>query len=503
MVLILLCIALIWIISNERRDAFDNMEARAAALADEVGYAFEVLTKLEDSFSLQRIVEQTATIPEVKNVGITDRNGRYILHSDRDQLTRQLSPGLLTGVLEDEQRRVVYGPADSFIIAQPLHGETYLPEFRSDVVGIVTIVMDLQQVNARLKNRLLLISVATVFFILLLSAGLLVIVNRIVLRPVQQLSAAARQIAEGDRGAQITLRSKDELGDLAQSFNSMARTVEQHQAGLENMVATRTVELATANEELSRHQDHLEKLVAERTRELSDAHAEIVRQARLGVLGQLSATIGHELRNPLSVIQTGVHLVTKITEGADLDIKKPIERIQRSVDRCDHIIHSLLDYARDRKLDKTLVNIDDWLNAELNELTSPQGIVIRRNFTSSARVAFDSDEMRQVVINLFDNACQAMSDDEPKSRDSYVLTVTTAIEESRIIVSFADTGVGVSSENIDRIFEPLFSTKTFGVGLGMPLVKNILERHEGGIEVESTEGQGALVTFWLPYTKDE
>ncbi len=503
MVLIFLCISLIWIFSLERRDAFDQMEARATALADEVGYAFEVLTKLEDSFSLQRIVEQTATIPDVKNVGITDRNGLYILHSDRDQLTQKIAASILTRVLEDEQRHIIYGTEDIFTVAQPLHGESYLPEFRSDVVGVITVIMDLRPVNARLKNRLLLISMAAAIFMLLLGAVLLVIMSRTVLQPVQLLSAAARQIAEGDRGAQIELRSKDELGDLARSFNSMARTVEQHQDHLENTVATRTAELAAANQELSRHRDHLEKLVADRTQELSDAQAEIVKQARLGPLGQLSATVGHELRNPLAVIQTCVHLITRATEDSDLNIKKPIDRIQRSIVRCDHIIESLLEFAREKKPVKTRKQVDDWLAAILDEMTPTEGIVVRREFSSGARVAFDSDQMQQVVINLFENACQAMSENEPIDKSNRVLTVTTMTEETRVIISFSDTGVGISTENLDKIFEPLFSTKTFGFGLGMPLVKTILEHHEGSIEIESTEGQGTLVRVWLPYIKDD
>lgn len=229
--------------------------------------------------------------------------------------------------------------------------------------------------------------------------------------------------------------------------------------------------------------------------------AEVLRQERLATLGQLTATVSHELRNPLGVIRTSAFIVSEAQTNANRLVQRALERIERSVVRCDRIIDELLDFTRISDLQPEPTPLDSWLDTTLSEQTLPSNAVLRRHFdTAGIDVAIDRDRLRRAVINVFDNACQAMTDPASNSAgdSNHVLTVTTQTSGDRVEIVFEDSGPGIPADIRQRIFEPLFSTKGFGVGLGLPVVKQIMDHHGGGIDIDSIPGQGARVCLWLP-----
>ena len=202
----------------------------------------------------------------------------------------------------------------------------------------------------------------------------------------------------------------------------------------------------------------------------------LLRRERLATLGQLTATVSHELRNPLAVIRTSVFVVRDGLNGEGPRVQRSLERIERSIVRCDRIIDELLDFTRISEIEAEPTPIDAWLEESLNEQTLPSGVALRLEFgMPDMAVPFDRDRFRRAIINVFENDCQAM------------------IGEGR-----EDTGPGIPADVYGRIFEPLYSTKGFGVGLGLPVVKQIMDQHGGGIEIESEEGRGTRVCLWLP-----
>jgi len=231
-VLLFLTLWLSWSFHSGRRIAYEAIEVRAIGLADEIGYAFEALAKHEGNFSLQRIVEQTGTIRDVSEVGVTDREGRYFAHNEQRRIGSEVDPRVLQHVLESERRQITFGAHD-FVVFQPLHGEHYLPEHRSDVVGVITITMDMEPTNSRLRGEFLSASATTAIFILILSTSLVVVLNRTVLGPIERLQEGTKKLAGGDWKAMVMPRSADELGDLAHSFNSMSRELERRTKELE------------------------------------------------------------------------------------------------------------------------------------------------------------------------------------------------------------------------------------------------------------------------------
>lgn len=254
-------------------------------------------------------------------------------------------------------------------------------------------------------------------------------------------------------------------------------------------------------EELAKLNSELETRVDERTAELRDAQAELVKSERLSTLGQLTATVSHELRNPLGAMRTSMYVVEKKTEGQSDSITRAIGRVNRSITRCDQIIDELLDYTRIRSLDIRAVPLDDWLADLLDEQAVPDDVEIRRKFGApSVRAPADVDRLRRAVINVYENACHALTsphhDATPRNRN--LLTVETRVRKDRFEIVITDNGPGIPADLRQKVFEPLFSTKNFGVGLGLPTVAQIMEQHGGGINVSKNRGGGAKFSLWLP-----
>jgi len=258
----------------------------------------------------------------------------------------------------------------------------------------------------------------------------------------------------------------------------------------------RAHQLEDAHRRIRAFNEELERRVEERKIALRAAQDELVRKERLSALGQLTATVAHELRNPLSAIRNTLFAMKEKTGSAGLDFDRPLGRIDRSISRCDRIIDDLLDFTRARSLRLSRVAADAWLGELLDEQSVPTEIKLVRRFDAAdCVVALDTDLMHQAVINLIENAAQALA--EPLGRDRLILVGTRAVSDF-YEVTIEDTGIGIAADILPKVFEPLFSTKSFGTGLGLPTVKQILDQHSGVITIASDAGRGTRVTLRLP-----
>ncbi len=217
---------------------------------------------------------------------------------------------------------------------------------------------------------------------------------------------------------------------------------------------------------------------------------------RLSVLGRLTATIAHELRNPLSAIRNTMVVLRKMVAGAGVEADRPLSRIERSIERCDRMVTNLLDYARHRELKCDPRRLDQWLGEVLDEQQAlhPTIDLERQLSTAGAIVDLDTDRFRRVLSNLLENAAQAMQVPPDGKRKIVIQTWAT----DRAVLMIKDSGSGIPPDVLPKIFEPLFSTKSFGTGLGLPIVKQIIEQHGGTIAVESKVDQGTSVRISLP-----
>jgi signal transduction histidine kinase len=219
---------------------------------------------------------------------------------------------------------------------------------------------------------------------------------------------------------------------------------------------------------------------------------------RLATIGQIAATVGHELRNPLAAIRHSMELVRQQTAGKALNVERALDRIDRNTERCASIISDLLNFARKKELEREPTAISAWLTETLDEHTLPDRIQLERDLRAGDEIPVDRQKLRQIVVNLVDNAAQAMMDPQRETAEGQArrITVRTESADQGVRLSIIDTGPGMPADVLARIFEPLFTTKTSG--LGMPIVQQLVELHQGTIAVDSTVGQGTTIRIWLP-----
>ena len=221
----------------------------------------------------------------------------------------------------------------------------------------------------------------------------------------------------------------------------------------------------------------------------------LMRQERLATLGQLTATVSHELRNPLGTMRNSVALLRRLARDERVAPNDLLDIIDKTVSRCDHIISELLDFTRTHPPQLEVTLVDQWINQLLDDYELPESIVLQREFSAPIELMFDRDRLRRAIINILDNACQALT----TAPSTGQLTITSQLQQpQRLEIIVQDNGPGITAEDQEKIFEPLFSTKNFGVGLGLVIVQQIMQQHQGDIEISSEPGNGTRVILWLP-----
>ncbi len=219
------------------------------------------------------------------------------------------------------------------------------------------------------------------------------------------------------------------------------------------------------------------------------------------VLGQITATVSHELRNPLGSMRNSVFAIAESTRGKGLNVERALERVDRNIQRCDDIIGDLLDFARQREPDKAISVVDDWLSRALDKQKLPEGISLTRALSATGAEAFvDEEQLDCVIEKLVENSCHAIADalESEEGEPGSEIRVDSQVAGDRLEIAVSDNGPGIPAEVLPKVFEPLFSTRGFGVGVGLPTAKRIMEQHGGGIEITSEPGRGTRALLWLP-----
>lgn len=278
-------------------------------------------------------------------------------------------------------------------------------------------------------------------------------------RHIDSLNEAALKVAQGDFSYRLNITSKDEIGKIAESFNFMIQKLEENQ--------------------------HLR----ERLREAE----------HLSAIGQLSRTIAHEIRNPLNFMNLSIdHLIEKLKRESPnhKEYLKLLEGMKQEIYRLNSLVTEYLEYTRPLRLNRKEVSMVELLDEVISIAESTaekEGIQIYRDYKMDFMVNVDLELMKSCILNIITNAFQAMKNSETKN-----LFVKTELIDDEFIITVADTGAGVSEEHIEKIFEPFFSTKRDGLGLGLPLAKRVVEEHGGRIEFRSTPNVGSEVKIYLP-----
>ncbi|UCC39578.1 MAG: cache domain-containing protein [Candidatus Aminicenantes bacterium] len=351
------------------------------------------------------------------------------------------------------------------------------------IIGILYVgMLEKPYIDTTVRVMLTFILMASLCVVLLL-----VILNfstTRIINPLQRMVVATQNIAKGDLSHEVNVNSKDEIGLLAGSFNKM------------------TANLKVANDKLIEWGKTLEKKVEERTRELTKMHAQLIQSEKLASLGKLSASIAHEINNPLGGILIYSHLLLEDTDKNSPHYEN-LQKIVKETTRCKDIVKRLLEFARPKESEKLLVDINEIVEKSLSIMESQalfQNLRVKKIFASQLpKMVADSAQLQQVFMNIILNAAEAMN-------GNGVLTLSTSLSEegTHIEVKFADTGPGIEEEDKKRLFEPFFSTKEVGkgTGLGLAISYSIIQKHQGTIKVKSEVGKGSTFTVKLPVTEE-
>jgi signal transduction histidine kinase len=275
------------------------------------------------------------------------------------------------------------------------------------------------------------------------------------------------------------------------------------------------VQLEAQNIQLQKLNDRLEQKVGERTAQLQEAQEELVRKEKLSILGQLSGSVGHELRNPLGVMSNAVYFLKTVMTDADETVTEYLGIIESEIDNSQRIITDLLDFARTKPPRTKTISASELIDENLGKCAVPENVAVAVELPESLPpLTVDPLQMGQVLQNLVCNAVQAMPEGgalriaarlvgaglvpahDPKGQPQG-LPLWDGIE-----ISVADTGQGISPENMKKLFQPLFTTKPKGVGLGLVVCRNLVEANGGRIGVESEQGVGTTFTVALPVGSD-
>jgi two-component system NtrC family sensor kinase len=325
--------------------------------------------------------------------------------------------------------------------------------------------------------------------VVVLAALVSAVARRIVFRPVAELGEAPPRVGHGDLSATLAVRSTDELGILARSFNEMNESLAKTRGDLEHLT------------------NDLERQVDDRTAALKSAHEVLARSEKLASLGQLSASIAHEINNPLAGILTFARLMIRMLETGPPDdatreaCLRNLSLIQRETERCTVIVRNLLDFARVRPLELRVFDpvraLEEALSLAAHKLQI-QGVTVVRRLESSGPVNADFGQLRQAFMNILLNAGDATPSGGTLTLTSHLFSGSREVE-----IRVADTGSGIAPEHLSRIFDPFFTTKEKGTGLGLSVVYGIVEKHGGSMHVESRPGQGTTMIVRLPLAAED
>jgi signal transduction histidine kinase len=347
----------------------------------------------------------------------------------------------------------------------------------------VLYVGQLEEPFTALKRKIALLLLA----LLLLGSGLgfllsLAIAGRLS-RPLLELSASAERVAAGDTDIVLPISSRDEVGLLTATFNRMTATLRERDRRLlglnrklEDKVRQRTTELE------------------EKSLQLIRAQEELLRNEKLAAIGSLAAGVAHEINNPTAIIRGNVELL-QMELGRGAPGREEADEIMKQTERVALITQNLLSFAREQMIHPRQVQLNSLLEEILSQLShqvTMSGVRLQKSLCATLpEVEGDRERLRQVFTNILLNAVQAMA-------GQGTLSLGTLFDEREVRVTIADSGPGIASAIREKIFNPFFTTKSNGTGLGLSVSYGIVQAHGGSIDISSAAGQGATFRVRLP-----
>ncbi len=458
---------------------------------------------------VQATIQRLAEGPEIAVIRIYDKHGTIAMSARKEEIGKRIAldsqtcrschrNGVRRGaaVLERINLERVDVESDiprhlSVIENEPRCFTAACHAHASDerVLGVLDLEMSmapLKKVIGTAQRQFVWTTLILIFIIGVVAA---VFIRRVIQRPVNQLYEGARRIAEGHLDTRIALRGHDELARLAGAFNQMVQ------------------DLDAARREVMEWSQRLEEKVAQKTEELRRVQHQVLHMEKMASLGKLSATVAHEINNPLSGMLTYARLVRRELQKQPIDpaVREELTRylgsMEQECNRCGQIVQNLLLFSRRTGAVMGPCDLNEVVQRSLmlvQHHLQLKGLKLHCELLDGNReIVADAGQIQQAMVALLVNAIEAMSG---RSDGVGELTVRLRGGADEVQIDVGDTGSGIPPDVLPQIYEPFFSTKETekGVGLGLAVVYGIVQRHGGRIEVESETGRGTVFHLWLP-----
>jgi two-component system NtrC family sensor kinase len=458
-----------------------------------------------------KIISDVGKQKGVERVRVISKDGT-IIHSNNeaevgDSVARNAAPCVYCHLtskpidhVPDEDRWKIYNTADGHRVLGTMQVIRNEPSCSSaschehpanqTILGVVDVSYSLEEIDASKRLHLSYLVGLSLAFISMVAFAGGYLLKRLIYRPLKDLESGASRISAGKLGDLIPVRSSDEFGRVAGTFNDMSTALNDSRNAMQALV------------------ENLEAKVQERTRELLAAKAEVAQGEKLASIGVLSAGIAHELNNPLTGVLTFTSLMRKKVKDGTEDAED-LDLVIRETKRCASIIRRLLDFAREKVPVKGFFNLNQVIEDTVRFIERPASLhqieISSELDPDLPQVWGDADLIKQVVMNLLLNAQQAIDKDghiKVQSRSFGASSTKESQHEQEMMVELSvhDNGCGIPPANLQRIFDPFFTSKEVGkgTGLGLSVSYGIVKAHGGKISVESTVGEGTVFRVQLP-----
>ncbi len=489
----------------------NNLMSYASSTADLVKKAVNYYMLTSHREAIEQTVQVIGSSAEIRDISIFDMSGRIVYSSQKSQVSRTMDktsatcrschPGNgtpLTAVPESKNWTITADPSGNKILkfVIPIYNESscstapcHYHQKEKQILGVLETNFSTATVDAVMKKN----RIGTIFFgglfIVMISSSLCVILYKFVSKPVSLLDEGMHKLAKGELDHVIEIHSKDEMGLLANTFNTMASDIKRYKDNMENWTKA------------------LEEEIQKKTSEIMKAHDQLINAEKLASLGRMAAGVAHELNSPLTGIVTFAHLMKKRVPPDNTQDIEDLEVIIEQTERCSKIVKGLLGFSRKTTAEKVFANINSLTENTISMVRNQakfHNIKFSLNFDESIPpIPTDPNQMQQVFINLLINAADAMNERGQITVATRV-SFDTATGKKHVEIEFTDTGPGIPEEHLGRVFEPFFTTKPVGkgTGLGLAVSYGIIKKHGGNIFVRSETGKGASFFVRLPVESD-
>ena len=354
-----------------------------------------------------------------------------------------------------------------------------------NILGVLDVGVSLEGLDEIIQKNTTIVISASIFLVIVISLFSGLFITILVNKPIKIIREGIEAVGNGNLNHKIQIQAKNELGQVARRFNEMSTN------------------LAGAYKEIKNWSETLNDKVNEKTKELKNIYNQVNQIEKLASLGKLSATVAHELNNPLAGILTFSKLITKKLHAVQKDseyasIFEYLDLISKESARCGQIVKDLLIFSNsehDKFSKENLLKIIDSSITLISHHLEINGINLIKDYAEEPIEIFcNANKIQQALMSLLINSIEAMSNNKGK------ITINIINENNNVIIRILDEGNGINENDLPNIFEPFYSTKeeSGGTGLGLAVAYGIIVNHNGKIEVENTSNLGTTFKVILP-----